>query len=457
MIKENHFLYSVARPDDLDWWLGADAESIQLLRAIESGANMYSYWSEFSNHQYQLTDQFAGIPVSSYADWWNSISRKTRNMVRKAQKLGLTVQRMAFNDELLAATYAIYNESPTRQNRAFPPYGRNTKRIAMDREKTLPQYYHGEEYLVARHNGKIIAYIHLVYTRDSVMFNEILGLMKHRNTSAINFLINEAVKLASDMKLKYIIYGKLANNNLGKFKLNNGFEKIKMYRYFAPVNIRGKLICSLRIYKWWYYGGRLKDKILRISKSFIRKHLSKIKRKIFKPKTYPVHLLDDCETVASFFTTALQGNNDLRYFYNYEKKRKFKEIILVDNDRAGTRALTKLYSADWEYRVADAFEQVENIYLDKKRYDLVNCDIWISMIPDFFKTHLPLFVKITNKYLVVTMGRHSFESFAGLPLTLINLENFINNAHKLSISVVDLKDRKSSWDGGVYWAIIQVN
>ena len=49
----------------------------------------------------QEMEPIAALPIKSYSYWWDKqIDCKTRNMVRKSQKKGVTVRMVSFDDEL---------------------------------------------------------------------------------------------------------------------------------------------------------------------------------------------------------------------------------------------------------------------------------------------------------------------------------------------------------------------
>jgi lipid II:glycine glycyltransferase (peptidoglycan interpeptide bridge formation enzyme) len=54
----------------------------------------------------------------SYNEWLQAIGKKTRNMVRRAEKSGIKVAIVEPNDKLAEGIWKIYNETPIRQARA---------------------------------------------------------------------------------------------------------------------------------------------------------------------------------------------------------------------------------------------------------------------------------------------------------------------------------------------------
>jgi hypothetical protein len=68
--------------------------------------------------------------VSTFERWWTrQIDAKTRNMVRRAEKRGLVVREIPFDDALVRGIWKIYNECPVRQGRPFPHYGKDIEAV----------------------------------------------------------------------------------------------------------------------------------------------------------------------------------------------------------------------------------------------------------------------------------------------------------------------------------------
>jgi hypothetical protein len=61
-------------------------------------------------------DNLAAVPVSTFDHWWTKqIDNKTRNMVRKGEKKGVTLREVPFDDALVQGIWEIYNETPVRR------------------------------------------------------------------------------------------------------------------------------------------------------------------------------------------------------------------------------------------------------------------------------------------------------------------------------------------------------
>src|SRR5436190_757602 len=79
------------------------------------------------SHSYPMEwDNLAAVPITSFEDWWTKqINPKTRNMVRRAEKKGVTVREVPFDDAFVDGIREIYNEAPMRQGKPFWYYGKN--------------------------------------------------------------------------------------------------------------------------------------------------------------------------------------------------------------------------------------------------------------------------------------------------------------------------------------------
>ena len=73
-----------------------------------------------SNSWVRTEDNIALLQVTTYDHWWENIGKKTRNMVRKAEKSGIKTEVVEPNEKLAEDIWKIYNETPIRQERAFP-------------------------------------------------------------------------------------------------------------------------------------------------------------------------------------------------------------------------------------------------------------------------------------------------------------------------------------------------
>ena len=68
-------------------------------------------------------DNVGLLEIKDYDAWWSNVGKKTRNMVRRAEKSGIKVAVIQPSEKFAEGIWKIYNETPIRQERAFPHYG----------------------------------------------------------------------------------------------------------------------------------------------------------------------------------------------------------------------------------------------------------------------------------------------------------------------------------------------
>ena len=86
-------------------------------------------------------EEIAVLPIQSYEHWWNhQIKSRVRNQIRKAEKEGLVVKEVPYDDDFVAGMTAIFNESPVRQGRPFWHYGKTFETV----KSQFARYLHRE-------------------------------------------------------------------------------------------------------------------------------------------------------------------------------------------------------------------------------------------------------------------------------------------------------------------------
>jgi hypothetical protein len=190
-------------------------------------------------------DNIALLHLKSYDEWWNSISKKTRNMIRKAEKSGIRTFTAEPNEKLAEGVWKIYNETPIRQDRGFPHYGislvevRNSLRSAQNRA-----------YIGADLQDELVGFIQLVHGEKVTLISQILSMQKHRDKAVNNALVAKAVEVCADNHVEWLMYGRIGNHpSLDNFKRSNGFEKFTLTRYYVPLTSKGKIVMKLGLQK----------------------------------------------------------------------------------------------------------------------------------------------------------------------------------------------------------------
>ena len=203
----------------------------------------YDYYMEWDN--------FAAVPVDTYNNWWaKQINDKTRNLVRKSVKKGVVVRKVDFNEKFVHGIVNIYNETPFRQGKLFLHYKKDFNVVKKDNSSYSDRSY----FIGAYFDEELIGFMKLVINNNTANIMQILSMVKHRDKSATNALIDFAVKICEDRNIKYLIYAKYTYGNKGKdplsdFKIHNGFLKYNYPRYYVPLNSYGKVLIELNLHK----------------------------------------------------------------------------------------------------------------------------------------------------------------------------------------------------------------
>lgn len=188
-------------------------------------------------------DNVALLRITSYEDWWRSVGKKTRNMVRKAKKLGVAVEVLKGADSDTArGIWRVYNETPYRQGRWFPGYGKSLAEV----ERALARL-EGAELFVAKCQGEVIGFAVVAYGDRAATISSILSMVKHFDKAPNNALIAKVVERCAERGVPNLIYARMGNHpSLDRFKMSNGFVKFPLKRYFVPLTVRGAAAIRLR-------------------------------------------------------------------------------------------------------------------------------------------------------------------------------------------------------------------
>jgi hypothetical protein len=141
--------------------------------------------------------------------------------------------------------WKIYNETPIRQERAFPHYGISLKTV---RENVLSS--ENCTFIAAYFQDELSGFIQLVHGNRVALISQILSLQKHWDKAVSNGLLNETIKFCTDNHIQWIVYGRMGNHpSLDNFKQNNGFTRFELTRFYIPLTRRGRVAIALRLHR----------------------------------------------------------------------------------------------------------------------------------------------------------------------------------------------------------------
>lgn len=191
-------------------------------------------------------DQAAIVTIESYEKWWKHvINDKTRNMIRKAEKKGITLRTVPFDDQLVRGIARIYNECPVRQGRPFKHYGKDLETLRREHATFLDR----SDFIGAFLGDELVGFVKLVHQDGWSCLMQIISLIAHRDKAPTNALIARAIAVCAERGIPYLQYGIWSRRGIGEFKKHHGFECFPVARYYVPLTVRGRLSLSLGLHR----------------------------------------------------------------------------------------------------------------------------------------------------------------------------------------------------------------
>jgi hypothetical protein len=195
----------------------------------------FSYSVEWEN--------FAVLPVTTFENWWTKeLGFKARNKAKQAEKNGVVLREVPFDDTLVAGIVEINNECPIRQRRRFPHYGKSFETV----RREVGTFRDCSIFIGAFFEDKLIGFVKLVpdETCTQAGLMNIISMLKHRDKVPQNALIAHAVRACAARGIQYLVYSKFDYGNkehdgLRDFKERNGFKRVDTPRYYVPLTGRG--------------------------------------------------------------------------------------------------------------------------------------------------------------------------------------------------------------------------
>jgi hypothetical protein len=198
-------------------------------------------------------DNLAALPVSTFDHWWTrQVNDKTRNMVRRAEKKGVSIREVPFDDNLVQWISAIYNECPIRQGKPFAHYGKDIETV----RKEAGTFLDRSIFIGAFLGERLIGFVKLLSdeTRTQAGLLHIVSMIEHRDKAPTNALVAQAVRSCAARQIPNLVYSRFSDGNkqrdsLMDFKEHNGFKRVDLPRYYVPLTVIGRVALRLGLHK----------------------------------------------------------------------------------------------------------------------------------------------------------------------------------------------------------------
>ncbi len=243
---------------DIYEYLDDPAELLAGLRNSHPKVDIFSFLQRPSDavpkYSYPMEwDNLAVLSISTFDNWWNKqLGFKARNKAKQASKKGVVVREALFDDAFASGIWQIYNESPVRQGRRFPHFGKNLEQVRR-MSATFPDT---SIFIGAYFEEELIGFIKLTTDREGTQaaIMHIVSLIRHRDKAPTNALIAQAVQSCADRGISCLVYanfayGKKERSSLSDFKERNGFARVDLPRYYVPLTMIGSIALRLGLHR----------------------------------------------------------------------------------------------------------------------------------------------------------------------------------------------------------------
>lgn len=223
---------------------------LEALRKSDERIDLFTFMQRLPasapKHTYPMEwDNLAVLPIKSFEDWWNrQLGFKARNKAKQAEKKGVVLREVPFDDQLARGIWEIYNETPIRQGRRFPHYGKDPETVRCEAATFLDASF----FIGAFFEDKLIGFAKLTCdeTNTQAGLMHIIAMVQHRDKAPTNALIAHAVRACAERRIPHLVYsnfayGKKERDSLAEFKERNGFQRMDVPRYYIPLTALGRL------------------------------------------------------------------------------------------------------------------------------------------------------------------------------------------------------------------------
>jgi hypothetical protein len=252
-------LLKIARLDGEKFLFASDPQSIiEGLRKASMRVDLFTFIQSASETTKKYSfpvawDNLATIKLTTFDEWWSKrLGFKARNKAKQAEKKGVVIREVPFSEELARGVREIYNESPVRQGRKFPHFGKSFETVY--REEAT---YLDKSIFIGAYSGeKLIGFIKMIICDggDQAGLLNIVSLLSERDKAPTNALVAAAVRACASRGISYLTYsnfsyGQKQRDSLSDFKERNGFERVDIPRYYVPLTSLGRVAFRIGLHR----------------------------------------------------------------------------------------------------------------------------------------------------------------------------------------------------------------
>jgi hypothetical protein len=204
-----------------------------------------------AKHKFHIEwENAAAVPITDYSQWWQyRTEHSIRKGVNRAKKVGVKLDVVEFDDQLVEAICRIYNDTPVRQGKAFWHFQKDFQSV----KNALATYLERSIFIGAYFEGELIGFMKITFVNSTAAITQILSVRKHFDKRPNNALIAKAIEICAAEKKSHFIYGSFVyfdpESTLTEFKRRSGFESIPLPRYYIALTLKGRIALALGLHR----------------------------------------------------------------------------------------------------------------------------------------------------------------------------------------------------------------
>lgn len=196
------------------------------------------------------TRSIAVAEVPSYEEWLRSLPDSTRINIKRAKKRGVELKTRGFDRDVIQGICDVQNETPVRQGRPYPHYGKPFEVVQRDHGQLLDH----SDFICAYHEDEFIGFIKLVYLGEVAAILQMMSKLAHYDKRTGNALLAKAAEVCAEKGIRYLTYDKFSYGNKGDsslrdFKVRHGFREMLVPSYYVPLTPWGRLCVKGKLYR----------------------------------------------------------------------------------------------------------------------------------------------------------------------------------------------------------------
>ena len=203
--------------------------------------------------RYQYPMEMSSVAVAeitTFKNWWDRIPSNTRQNIKRSQKRGVVLKVKGFENDVIQGICDVQNETPVRQGRPYPHYGKPFEQVRRDHGAFVDR----SDFICAYFEDEFIGFMKLVYRGDVASILQLNAKTAHYDKRPSNALFAKAVEMCEARGIGYLTYGKFNYGNNGhdslcEFKMRHGFGEMQMPAYYVPLTAWGRLCVLLKLYR----------------------------------------------------------------------------------------------------------------------------------------------------------------------------------------------------------------